>query len=1824
MVKTKKILVGSIAFLLCFLPLFSQTVPGTDIENVASAEYRDAGGFVYSVQSPPVITTVSPGSALTLSKYAEKTVFLPLDTVTYHLRLTNSGNIAASSVTILDSLPAGLNYLSSQPPASVSANVLSWNLLNLQAGATEDITLSALVAPAVPSGTLLENTAHYHTPDDAHGSSLPFAIRIDALPDLRLEKRVDRSSAESGDTLRYSITLGNFGNLSTTNTRIYDNLPPESDLVSASGNATYQSGILSWDLGLFEPGDEFEEQLLLLVRDGVPAGNSIVNTAYVTNSEGIERNASANTLISEPPQLSELWIEKSAASTAGPDDTLIYHIVFGNRGNATATALVVSDSLDAQLMFLDADGAFLYDAAKHQVSWNLGDLGAGEKDSLQLRAKTDPGIPDGTQIRNTVTIRSDGVAPVSAEWDITVLSPSLSLEKTASLSTVNAGDALEYGIAYRNTGNGLARDVIIRDTLSADVQYVAASGNVSYDPGTGVVSWQIGTLPENMAAAQSQSLQVRVRSPLPNGTLIENRAVMSSREGFSAAGAVTATVASTPVLSLTKTAPAAAFPGDTLQYRIAFANTGNAAATQTIIRDTLANELEFLRADGVYNYDPLRNAVSWNIGDLATDIDSAFTLEVRIAPSLSGVHLISNTASIHAQESNLRSNTVQTTVRSLHLQISADPDSILGNGESYSSIRANLTDASGQPAADGSRIVFRSSAGSFAAGTDTVQTLNGIAETRLYSERIDREFLPLTIKAELLQNTAARISDSTTVIFFSRTLVGFVSNSDNEPAEGAVVILLQNDQVQGTDTTGADGYYSIPIFSSGSYTIIVSYVDQYGITRTVEYEVEIVIDESGQTRIIPDKCLISGNIIDQIRQQPIPEAGIPVIIRRLESGGMGKRSADAFRDTTVTDSSGFWSFNGLELGTYSIETMYGGSGYYHAGIRQITLDAPGQYLINADLALRPIIMQSYKKVDKAQAMSGDTLHYRIYYSTQEYPVSDTIRITDILPEQVEWIPASMKLSPALQLQAYDAILGELNFRRIGMPADEGDSIVFAVRIRSDLNAAGVNITNRAELYYGIDTVRTAEDARSMASTKIVSPFLFVKKNVNRRVAETGDVLSYTVTIENRSSETPLFDLHVMDQLPPGFRYREDRSTGNGTALEDPRIASLGAGRLILVWELPDTLQPGASYELRYRVIVGLDSRLGENENIVWAQASMPGGSRIGSAEASAAVILKPGMIHERGFIFGKVFYDLNGNHMHDHAEPVVKGVEIVTEEGIRVITDEYGKYSIPNVRTGDHVLRINRKTLPENSELHIFASAFLGDASSRLVKVRPSGIAKANFILESAEAMPVSEDRSGIPDTSGRTTKISDSSGETEKPLPVSPGTGSVKTADPTVQAVISETSEATKIPEIPEKSPGIEAGKTLPAQKAPAENTAELAIRQHSLTNSFRLLAYHAWNITLHLEFSPGGTVPTPQDECIMDQLVDFLKWQDHLHVRVKGHTDNTPVRLSSFRDNQTLSQARAERVMQYLLQQGIAAERMKAIGCGDSEPLESNATAEGREANRRVELVFLMENAERYDGTGIAFDTEITYDGAVSLYQARLVTRLPEGFRDADAGEGPVTGNASVYKDLGDLTEPVRRKFSFCLVPDDHRKIHAVSTVQSILEYLGPEGIRTETRTLQIRIPTLVEEALFNIVLKGANFSAGSANLSYNVLPALNKLGEFMIWQEQMHIRVEGFTDSTGTEEKNLELASRRAEAVKRYLVTHFAIDPARIKTRSYGEAFPIADNGSPQGRIQNRRVEIIIESEFIQKGKEETPVRTDSLQQRIEGSKTGNLKNKRKNKP
>ncbi|EAR61033.1 OmpA/MotB family protein [Neptuniibacter caesariensis] len=109
---------------------------------------------------------------------------------------------------------------------------------------------------------------------------------------------------------------------------------------------------------------------------------------------------------------------------------------------------------------------------------------------------------------------------------------------------------------------------------------------------------------------------------------------------------------------------------------------------------------------------------------------------------------------------------------------------------------------------------------------------------------------------------------------------------------------------------------------------------------------------------------------------------------------------------------------------------------------------------------------------------------------------------------------------------------------------------------------------------------------------------------------------------------------------------------------------------------------------------------------------------------------------------------------------------------------------------------------------------------------------------------------------------------------------------------------------------------------------------------------------------FDPGSAEFHAEMMTTFDSIVLLMKKNPDYKLRINGHTDNIPIQTTRFPSNWDLSAIRATNVLRYMVRGGIDLERVTATGYGESVPLESNRTLEGRAKNRRLEFVLEKED--------------------------------------------------------------------------------------------------------------------------------------------------------------------------------------------------------------------------------------------------------------------------
>ncbi|MCB0400068.1 MAG: OmpA family protein [Winogradskyella sp.] len=108
--------------------------------------------------------------------------------------------------------------------------------------------------------------------------------------------------------------------------------------------------------------------------------------------------------------------------------------------------------------------------------------------------------------------------------------------------------------------------------------------------------------------------------------------------------------------------------------------------------------------------------------------------------------------------------------------------------------------------------------------------------------------------------------------------------------------------------------------------------------------------------------------------------------------------------------------------------------------------------------------------------------------------------------------------------------------------------------------------------------------------------------------------------------------------------------------------------------------------------------------------------------------------------------------------------------------------------------------------------------------------------------------------------------------------------------------------------------------------------------------------------------------------------------------------------------------------------------------------------------------------------------------------------------------------------------------------------------------------------------------ISTNGILFDSGSANIQPQSLGIVRQISQVLMQDSSIKLNIVGHTDSDGSDDSNLKLSKDRAEAVKTALVNIYNISADRLTTDGKGETEPVADNGTADGKAQNRRVEFV----------------------------------------
>ncbi len=130
---------------------------------------------------------------------------------------------------------------------------------------------------------------------------------------------------------------------------------------------------------------------------------------------------------------------------------------------------------------------------------------------------------------------------------------------------------------------------------------------------------------------------------------------------------------------------------------------------------------------------------------------------------------------------------------------------------------------------------------------------------------------------------------------------------------------------------------------------------------------------------------------------------------------------------------------------------------------------------------------------------------------------------------------------------------------------------------------------------------------------------------------------------------------------------------------------------------------------------------------------------------------------------------------------------------------------------------------------------------------------------------------------------------------------------------------------------------------------------------------------------------------------------------------------------------------------------------------------------------------------------------------------------------------------------------------------------------------GVRVDSRGCEIKVTKVASVKLV------VQFEFDKDEVQEHYFSDIEGLAKFLNRFDDIHVDIEGHTDSVGAEAYNQDLSQRRANAVMEVLINEYGISPSRLEAKGFGESQPVATNDTAEGRAENRRVMATLEVEY-----------------------------------
>ncbi|MEM7093500.1 MAG: hypothetical protein AAF567_10900 [Actinomycetota bacterium] len=560
-------------------------------------------------------TNVNPsiGEAdLSITKTADPATVVAGESITYTVTVTNGGPTAVTGAAVIDALPAELSSATAScaavAPNACSAAVAGSTVngsVNLLPGASATITVTADI-DADATGDMT-NAATVTAPPgitetDPSDNQADVTSPITAEADVSIAKVANAASVTAGETVAWTVTVGNAGPSTARNVTVTDALPPGATLVAEPAGCT--AGVCT--IATIGVGQEIELVFETAIASGTTA--DLVNQVSVTADTpdpDPDNNADAT-----PPLPVDVVTDLSLTKSSAPDpfvagEAITYTLAVTNDGPSDALGATVTDIVSADVLGAVASCGDVAPTAACTVLGSdparfLVDIPAGVTITVQIVGTVAPAT-DGI-LANTATVEPgpDASDPNPSNNSDTNLNPTeaqanLSVTKTATPNPVVAGETLTFELEVTNAGPSAVADAAVLDVLPPSLSDPVIGCAVTPPDFCGASLFG-DTVEGTVSLAPNSSATISVTATVdPSVTgVVDNTVTIDPPPGVvDPDPSDNSSTSSTPIdtsadLSITKSPlGASASAGEAIEWEVVVANAGPSTATGVEVTDTL-------------------------------------------------------------------------------------------------------------------------------------------------------------------------------------------------------------------------------------------------------------------------------------------------------------------------------------------------------------------------------------------------------------------------------------------------------------------------------------------------------------------------------------------------------------------------------------------------------------------------------------------------------------------------------------------------------------------------------------------------------------------------------------------------------------------------------------------------------------------------------------------------------------------------------------------------------------------------------------------------------------------------------------------------------------------------------------------------------------------------------------------------------------------------------------------------------------------------------------------------------------------------------------